>query len=57
MQRTITQRLISIEAKLDRLFEILDPTGPTNAAMQADLESILSSIGQAVLVPAREVKG
>ncbi len=64
IDRTITHRLITIEnrlerveAKLDRLLSMLDPDGPTNATMQADLESILSSIGQAVLTPKLEVKG
>ena len=64
IDRTITQRLVSVEAnikalhaKIDRLLDMLDPDGPTNAAMHHDLEAILSSIGQAVLVPQMEVKG
>lgn len=63
IDRTITQRLVSVEAsikalhtKIDRLLDMLDPDGPFQASMQADLESILSSIGQAVLSPKLEVK-
>ena len=64
IDRTITQRLVSVEAnikalhaKIDRLLDMLDPDGPTNAAKHHDLEAILSSIGQAVLTPKLEVKG
>lgn len=65
IDRTITQRLVSVEAsikalhaKIDRLLDMLDPDGPSQQAMHHDLESILANIGQAVLTPmAREVKG
>lgn len=64
IDRTITHRLITIEnrldrveTKLDRLLSMLDPNGPDQQAMHHDLESILSSIGQAVLTPKLEVKG
>ena len=72
IERTITHRLVDLQSSVDdlaaditdiksmltRLIDMLDPDGPTNAAMHHDLESILSSIGQAVLTPmAREAKG